>query len=254
MNALSGRPAENAVEDLPYKHDDYDFRSTDPYAFTKYRIILKWLPKTHNLNVLNAGCGSGEMNALMSQFDSSWHIDAIDVDDEGIQRAQQLKARLSLQNVSISKCSIEDFQPARPYDIIISNDVLEHIDDVNQAIKRLADMLKPSGLLLVSVPALQWLYGYHDELLGHFRRYNRQLLSKQLAPYFDIQYMRYFGMLLVPVAFYYSRLRHKPYPLNSQKDTSSLASHIVNKILTSEEHIAFPVGTSVLAMAQRRKA
>ncbi|MEP6986181.1 MAG: methyltransferase domain-containing protein, partial [Chloroflexota bacterium] len=178
--------------------------------------------------------------------------DAIDVDDEGIQRAQLLKEHLSLQNVAIMQSSIEDFHPTGLYDIIISNDVLEHIDDVEQAIQRLVEMLKPGGLLMVSVPALQWLYGYHDELLGHFRRYNRQLLSKQLAPYFEIKHLRYFGMLLVPIAFYYSRLRHQPYPLNSQRDKTSLAAHIVNGILAVEERIAFPVGTSVLAMAIKR--
>ncbi len=252
MNPLSGRPADSAIEDLPYKHDDYDFRSTDPYAYAKYRVVLRWLPRTNGLRVLNAGCGSGEMNALMSQQNASWHIDAIDVDEEGIKRAQQLKERLSLDNVSITSSSIEDFKPSDLYDIIISNDVLEHIDDVDQAIKGLAAMLKPGGVLMVSVPALQWLYGYHDELLGHFRRYNRQLLSKQLAPYFDLKHLRYFGMLLVPVAFYYSRLRHQPYPLNSQRDSTSLASRVVNTILTVEEHVALPVGTSVLAMAVRR--
>ncbi|MBA3872816.1 MAG: methyltransferase domain-containing protein [Anaerolineae bacterium] len=253
MTSLSNQPAQNTVEDLPYKHDDYDFRSSDPYALTKYRVILAWLPDTNGLQVLNAGCGSGEMNALMSEHNASWKIDAIDVDDEGIQRAQLLKDQLSLQNVAIMKSSIEDFHPTGLYDIIISNDVLEHIDDVEQAIQRLVEMLKPGGLLLVSVPALQWLYGYHDELLGHFRRYNRQLLSKQLAPYFEIKHLRYFGMLLVPIAFYYSRLRHQPYPLNSQRDKTSLAAHIVNGILAIEERIAFPVGTSVLAMAIKRR-
>jgi SAM-dependent methyltransferase len=252
LNSLSGRPSKDTVEDLPYKHDDYDFRSTDPYAFTKYRIILKWLPNTPALNVLNAGCGSGEMNALMSQHDPSWHIDAIDVDEEGIQRAQLLKTQLSLGNVAITKSSIEDFHPSMLYDIIISNDVLEHIDNVEKAIQRLAEMLKPGGLLLVSVPALQWLYGYHDELLGHFRRYNRQLLTKQLLPHFEIKHMRYFGMLFVPIAFYYSRLRHQAYPLSSQRDKTSIAARIVNGILTVEEFIAFPMGTSVLAMAVRR--
>lgn len=252
MNVSSPQSPENTVEDLPYKHDDYDFRAVDPYAFAKYRIILRWLPRGDGLRALNAGCGSGEMNALLSQQHPSWQIDGIDVDKEGIRRAQLLNERLSLRNVSVAISSIEDFQPSAAYDVIISNDVLEHIDDVQQAIQRLADMLKPGGRLLVSVPALQWLYGYHDELLGHFRRYNRQLLSNQLAPHFDLQHIRYFGMLLVPVAFYYSRLRHRAYPLNSQRDTTSWASRIVNTILTTEEHVALPLGTSVLATAVRR--
>ena len=55
------------LEDRNYKLADYLARSSDRYTLTKYEIVMQWLPKTPNLRVLNAGCGSGEMNILLSQ-------------------------------------------------------------------------------------------------------------------------------------------------------------------------------------------
>src|SRR5258708_31934649 len=167
------------TENPQYKHADYSIRSRDPYALTKYKIIMSWMAEEAVLRVLNAGCGSGEMNTLLAQH-SSWHIDAIDIDPDAIRLSQQIKEEQDFTNITLSEVSIED-HPGRDYDVIISNDVLEHIQNDRQAIQNLANMLKPGGILCVSVPALQWLFGYHDQMLGHYRRYNSRLLTTLLS-------------------------------------------------------------------------
>src|SRR5579863_7622006 len=113
------------TENPDYKHEDYSIRSSDPYALTKYKIIMGWLPDQPGWRVLNAGCGSGEMSGLLAQR-STWQIDAIDIDPEAIQLSKQIKDAQGLINVTVSRASIED-HPSRGYDLIISNDVLEHI-------------------------------------------------------------------------------------------------------------------------------
>jgi cyclopropane fatty-acyl-phospholipid synthase-like methyltransferase len=64
------------MENILYKHADYEIRSQDPDALAKYRIVLSWLPDTDGLRVLNSGCGTGEMTALLSE-NRSWQVDAI---------------------------------------------------------------------------------------------------------------------------------------------------------------------------------
>src|SRR5258705_13315301 len=103
------------TENLDYKHSDYSIRARDPYAFTKYQIIMGWLPKTQNLRVLNAGCGSGEMSALLAE-NSTWQVDAIDVDPEAIRLSALLKQDRALSNLTVTQSSIED-HPGRGYDI-----------------------------------------------------------------------------------------------------------------------------------------
>lgn len=238
-------------EDKQYKHHDYEFRSNDPYAMRKYKIIMGWLPNTNNLRILNAGCGSGEMNWLLATRNPTWQIDAIDIDPQAISLSQELKAQYQLDNLSIHEISIEAFKSDALYDIIITNDVLEHIEDAVYAIRCLNQLAKPKSILCISVPALQWLFGYHDVSLGHYRRYNYELMHQQLDGLFIVDKMRYFGALLVPIALWFSRIRNRPYPLKSQEEKQSVASKIVNFVLGIEEHIVLPLGTSLLVKAHR---
>ncbi len=67
------------VESLDYKHADYLSRSKDKYAMAKYGIIMTWLPRRENISVLNAGCGSGELNIMLSQ-NPTWRVEALDSD------------------------------------------------------------------------------------------------------------------------------------------------------------------------------
>ena len=46
-------------------------------------------------------------------------------------------------------------------------DVLEHIQDDYLALKEWKKLLKPNGLLLISVPAFQHLWSGHDIFLGN---------------------------------------------------------------------------------------
>jgi SAM-dependent methyltransferase len=62
--------------------------------------------------------------------------------------------------------------PPSPADLILLLDVLEHIEDDRAFLLRLVrDHLAPGGELLISVPAWPALYGRHDQLLAHHRRY-----------------------------------------------------------------------------------
>ncbi len=63
-------------------------------------------------------------------------------------------------------------------------DVIEHVPDDLQLLRDLREQgwIRPGARVFVTVPAFQQLFGKHDELLGHFRRYNslqlRQLLEQ----------------------------------------------------------------------------
>ncbi len=237
-----------SLENRNYKIADYLARSADYYALTKYRIIMTWLPKTSNLRVLNAGCGSGEMNILLAQ-NPSWQVEAIDIDPEAIQISEHLREEHKLENLKVFKCSIEDLdRPLGYYDAIVSNDVLEHIEDDLAAMKKLTGLLKLNGALCISVPALQSLFGYHDEQLAHYRRYNKSNLTRKLFQYFEVQKCRYFAAILIPIALLYSCWLRKPYPIG-EPGKESLVTKLLKFLLALEAKIPMFTGTSLIAMA-----
>ena len=65
-------------------------------------------------------------------------------------------------------------------DMLLSMEVLEHIEDDNAALKNWFDLIRPGGHLLLSVPAHQHMFSAEDEMVGHYRRYDKQPLTEQL--------------------------------------------------------------------------
>lgn len=84
-------------------------------------------------------------------------------------------------------------------DTIVLINVLEHVADDAAALRHLLAGLRPSGHLLLFVPALQVLMSKLDRSLGHFRRYHRRDLVEKTSAAGGIvescRYMDSFGVL-----------------------------------------------------------
>jgi SAM-dependent methyltransferase len=83
-------------------------------------------------------------------------------------------------------------------DTITCVNVLEHIEGDIDALRRMRNMLKPEGRVVILVPALPFLYGTLDVCVGHQRRYTYETLkTKMQSVGFHIkawQYMNIFGV------------------------------------------------------------
>lgn len=234
-------------ENREYKVADYEKRQSDPYAHAKYKIILGWLPRLPGLRVLNLGCGSGEMTGMLAR-EHSWQIHAVDPDADSIAMHQSIVDEMSLRNVDLFLKPVEEHD-GRDYDVVVCTDVLEHIEDDKAAVTKIYQSLRQGGKLCVSVPALPALYGFHDEKLGHYRRYTRQTLIELLQPYFVVKRVRYFAVVLVPVSWLYSCALRRPFPLGSKQ---SLSMRLVAWLLWVETYLKLPFGTTLLLEAEPR--
>jgi len=229
-----------------YTQDDHQFRDEDEYAAAKYRWTLRRLGRANSRTLLNVGCGAGLFNALAEA--RGFRLTAIEPDPEAFKVAQKRAMKESL----IINTSLFAFEPSQQFDVIVLHDVLEHIEDESSAVRRLSELLKPKGILIGSVPALQSLFGRHDEELGHFRRYRKRSLRSSLSHEFRVDRIRYFGLSGIPFVWYFSRLRRKPYPLNNESGGKNSSSRLLKTICTFEEKIVPPVGTSLLFEANPR--
>ncbi|HVT11940.1 MAG TPA: methyltransferase domain-containing protein [Fimbriimonadaceae bacterium] len=83
---------------------------------------------------------------------------------------------------------------------IIALDVFEHIEDDGKAFAEAYRSLAPGGILVLSVPAFQSLWGPHDVALMHFRRYTRgELNAKLVKAGFRIERLSYSVFFLFPI-------------------------------------------------------
>ncbi|HET9317425.1 MAG TPA: class I SAM-dependent methyltransferase, partial [Vicinamibacteria bacterium] len=233
-----------------YQYQDLLVRGRDPYAHAKYQVILGHLGQASPQRILNAGCGSGDLSFLLGAL--GHEVVGIDPGSAYIDLARSRAAEGP--GCTFEVASIESYEPAKPFDCVIATDVLEHIEDDHAAYRKLVRLVSPSGLIVLTVPAGQWLFGYHDEQLGHFRRYSRRSLRALAETASTVEDVRYFGVCLVPVCLWYSRWMRRPYPVAESADTRArpLTAPILRAVLAAERRMRPPTGTSLILKARPR--
>lgn len=127
-------------------------------------------------NVLEVGAGIGiNSNYLCNKSVVSWTF--LEPDSELCREIKKNTSLAVAQEIIVG--TIEDVKDDK-FDTIIYIDVLEHIEDSEKEIIRLKKKLKDNGKLLILVPAYQFLFNEFDEKLGHFRRYNKRILTQEI--------------------------------------------------------------------------
>jgi len=228
-----------------YQFDDLLIRSQDPYANAKYDVLLGWLKERKVKTILNAGCGSGEFSFILAK--KGYDVVGFDLDKDYIDLANKNVKKLKIENCSFVVSGIEDYKVNKMFDVVIATDVLEHIKDDKKAFKKLVEFIKPKGAVVITVPAGQYLFGFHDVKLGHFRRYSLESFRKIIPSGVIIEKLRYFGFFLIPVALLMSKFIKKSYPVAKSNE-----NWVLNLILKLEKKLEPVLGTSVLFLGRKR--
>lgn len=236
-----------------YQYDDLLSRSSDPYANAKYTMIRSYLREQSPSRILNVGCGSGELSFLLAADGHT--VVGIDPGEEYIALAKKSLPPTFSSRCSFQVSAIESFESAEQFDAVVATDVLEHIEDDARAAQRLSALVKDGGKLVVTVPALPSLFGFHDEQLGHFRRYRafslRALFAKTRS--LEVLHLRYFGWTLVPVCLLWSKLLRRPYPSSAFGESRRSPIRIVLRLaLSLDKVLPMPFGTSLIFVGRKR--
>jgi 2-polyprenyl-3-methyl-5-hydroxy-6-metoxy-1,4-benzoquinol methylase len=103
------------------------------------------------------------------------------------------------------------------FDALLALDVIEHLDDDRGALARMAQLLKPAGVAIVSVPALPELFSEFDAIQGHRRRYLPDTLRGAFADTgLSVQDVFWWGAWMVPVL---RHMRNRPAATAGTKKT-----------------------------------
>ncbi len=106
--------------------------------------------------ILDAGCGSGEYSIYLSQRYPLATVTGIDIDTTAIKENRRITTLLDLKNVQFNTTSVHDIQEKNHYDLIVSVDVLEHIESNDKVLQRFFTALRPGGELFVHLPVDDW--------------------------------------------------------------------------------------------------
>ena len=190
------------------------------------------------LDVLEVGCGTGqnlfyireqpELNRAVRRLtgvEPEWPADA----PRGSWMGPDDAIHRSLREVTGEQ------------DVLIAMDVLEHIEDDLDALTKWIDLLRPGGHVFLTVPALPSLWSYHDELLGHKRRYTLPSLA-ELAAAAGLERLKanYAFAHVVPAAYLVRKLgsRKRDHAATDLAPTPRL----VNAVLYGAGYVEYSLG------------
>ncbi len=204
--------------------------------------------------VLDAGCGTGGMLETLRAYGKTFGIDA---SPQALHFASQ-RALAPLVQADVCQLPFA----SESFDIVTSLDVIYHsrVLSDDEALREMARVLRPDGILLLRVPALKLFRGRHDIAVHTRRRYRRREIEKKvrragLVP----EYLSYLNCLLLPLAFLrraVERFFRPGYQGSEVEPIAPWLNDVFYWILMLEANwigfCAFPFGLSLVAVARKR--
>ncbi len=155
----------------------------EQHALEKQRIaLLRCLYDTSSRDVLDIGCGNGEVLQLLRSISSGpFNGHGLDLGASVVEK---------LQRKGLNGCRHDAGEPL-PYadasfDTVVCSEVIEHLVDVDRLIREARRVLRPGGTLLLTTPNLAYLVNRALLLLGIQPFFTETSLEKKLGRRFRI--------------------------------------------------------------------
>jgi 2-polyprenyl-3-methyl-5-hydroxy-6-metoxy-1,4-benzoquinol methylase len=155
---------------------------SERYYDTARLEILPWLPPS-TVRVLDVGCGTGATTAAVKETRSITWAGGIEYDASVAKQAEPLFDRLWYGDAA--QADLEAEIAPGSLDLVLCLDVLEHMTDPWEMVRRLSALIRPGGRLIVSVPNIQnWKFIWRLLTRGDFHYRDAGLLDRTHLRFF----------------------------------------------------------------------
>jgi len=164
-------------------YDDYWRRPepsplSDPLRTKRVALACRELGRVKALDVLDAGCGAGEVVAELRR--RGFRADGMEVSEVALELARRKEPRATFARHSAE--SVPWPYPASSYDAVVSFEVVEHLLQPAQLFAGAREVLKPRGWIGVTTP-------YHGRVK------NLAISATRFDEHFDVEgdHIRFFS-------------------------------------------------------------
>lgn len=176
-------------------------RSKEPIHPKHFLISKPWFTKyiARTDAVLDLGCGNGQ-NSIKASFFAKKVI-GVEINENLLKIAQSSAAGLKRKNVKFKTMDLEKKigYKDKSFEKVIFIDVLEHLQNRGQILKEIRRILKPEGLLTLSVPNSQTSWKKLQRSIGicsfsdpdHKIEFSQNQIKKLIRRYFQIENFDY---------------------------------------------------------------
>jgi len=221
----------------------------------RYGILesyIKHYASSGQTRFLDAGCGPAVFLKRISQFIKG-DLYGIDNSSHGLSLARARMPSATFLEGDICSLPFDE----NYFDLMLADDVIEHIDDDVLALSEIFRTLKKGGHAFFCVPAFKMLWGYHDEKYGHKRRYTMVSFKNAVTKAgFKIESIVYGqALFFVPLLLF----RVFKNSIKSTREDFSPLPHWVNRILCALVRFDFylckllhlPFGCNIFCVASK---
>lgn len=241
-------------------YDEFYRIEADNWWFAARReIVLDQLLRRYgktrsDLKILDAGCGTGLMLEYLKRFGS---VEGLESSDDAVRYCRERYG--DAVAVKMGSIAEDPLFAKESFDVVTLLDVLEHIEDDVSALANINELLVCGGILICTVPAFPFLWGGHDVLNRHKRRYRLRELEKKLAAAgLEVETISYYNTFLFPFVALKRLLTPRSARMEPKSDFESYP-HWLNRLLkgvfASEKYflrcLRFPFGVSLICTARR---
>ncbi len=203
--------------------------------------------------ILEVGCGIGTTTRALVEI--AERVVGIEPNGSSVKHLRQAigdHPRFELHACHLEECDHAALVAAR-FDTVLCVNVLEHIQDDEQALRDFAEIVAPAnGHVLIYVPAVKAAYGRLDAALGHHRRYTKRSLARLFAAArLDLEMLKYtnpMGLLGWMFNTYVTRnAAHSP------RQIALFEALVAPWALPLERLVPVPVGLSLVAVGRPQR-
>lgn len=211
-----------------------------------------------NFKILNIGVATGASTILLQKYGQ---VNSLEFDLECYSFVKETLG-LDIEQGSILNLPYPD----NSFDLVCAFDVIEHVEDDQKGIDEMYRVCKNSGTILITVPAFKFLWGSHDVVNQHYRRYSKKEIKKLFNNKGKEFFSSYFNLtLFLPIAFVRTmqkkgvfNVKEKGSGSDFNLSTPKFVSKIFYFIMVSEnwllkKNIPLPFGTSIIYKTQKKE-
>ena len=131
-------------------------------------------------NIIEIGSGIGTFSKFI--IGSGRTVTLSDLNDNYINDLKEkYKDNPSVSVLKADAGKIDETIAGKKFDTVVAINIIEHLENDDEAFERIKRTLLPGGRLIFIVPAHKQLFSRFDKSIGHFRRYRKSELERQLV-------------------------------------------------------------------------
>lgn len=219
-----------------------------------YDYMLKYIDLGIKINCLDIGCGTGAI--LLKLKNIATQRVGLDISQNRLLKCGE-KGVTQLIRADAALLPIKKIS----FNLVTALDVIEHIENDVEILKEFKNIIKSGGILILTVPAYQFLFSPYADA-QHKRRYTKTTLLKCVEEAgFKIETIHYFNSLLFPLMlierlherFFVKKRESFEIVFNKLPQTINTLFSIIFNIerLIIKLGLKFPFGGSIICICKK---